>query len=102
MASVECPLGLPHKAARARCLCAADLDPERQLNWPPGSHERALVYQWTLFAMSELEPAIIESRSHREDDPARAKAGAERARAALAVVEAALDGHEYLVADRFS
>jgi len=86
----------------ALCLHLADLYPEGQLNWPLGSHERALVYQWTLFAMTELEPAIIESRTHRDDDPDRAKAGAERLQTAAAVIEATLERHEYLVADRFS
>jgi Glutathione S-transferase len=52
--------------------------------------------------MTELEPAIIEVRRHREDAPARAQAGAERFQAAAAAVEQALDGHEYLVGDRFS
>jgi glutathione S-transferase len=86
----------------ALCLHLADLHPDAQLNWPLATHERALVYQWTVFAMTELEPAIIEARRHREDDPARAQAGVERFQAAAAAVEQALDGHEYLVGDRFS
>jgi glutathione S-transferase len=86
----------------ALCLQLADLYPDAQLNWPLGTHERGLVYQWTLFAMTELEPAIIEARRHREDDPARAQAGVERFQAAAAAVEQALDGHEYLVGERFS
>lgn len=84
------------------CLHVGDLYPDAQLNWPPGTHKRALVYQWTLFAMTELEPAIVEARQYQEDDPPRAQAGAERVRAAAAVIEEALDGHEYLVGDRFS
>ena len=59
----------------ALCLQLADLYPDAQLNWSLGTHERGLVYQWTLFAMTELEPAIIEARRHREDDTARAQAG---------------------------
>jgi glutathione S-transferase len=86
----------------ALCLQLADTYPDAQLNWPLGTHERGLVYQWTLFAMTELEPAIIEVRQYGEDDPARAQAGTERFRAAAAAIEAALDGHEYLVGDRFS
>lgn len=86
----------------ALCLHLADLYPDAQLNWPLGTHERALVYQWTVFAMTELEPAIIEARRHREDDPVRAQAGVERFQAAAAAVEQALAGHEYLVGDRFS
>ena len=86
----------------ALCLQLADLYPDAQLNWPLGTHERGLVYQWTVFAMTELEPAIIEARRHREDDPARAQVGVERFQAAAAAVEQALDGREYLVGDRFS
>jgi glutathione S-transferase len=86
----------------ALCLHLADMYPDAQLNWPLTSHERGLVYQWTVFAMTELEPAIIEARRHREDDPARAQAGVERFQAAAVAVEQALDRHEYLVGDRFS
>jgi glutathione S-transferase len=86
----------------ALCLQLADVYPDAQLNWPLATHERGVVYQWTVFAMTELEPAITEARRHREDDPARAQAGAERFQAAAAAVEQALDGNEYLVGDRFS
>jgi glutathione S-transferase len=86
----------------ALCLHLADLYPDAQLNWPLATHERALVYQWTVFAMTELEPPIIDARYHREDDPARAQAGTERFQAAAAAVEQALDGREYLVGERFS
>jgi glutathione S-transferase len=86
----------------ALCLQLADLDLDAQLNWPLATHERGLVYQWTVFAMTELESPIIEARRHREDDPALARAGVERFQVAAAAVEQALDGHEYLVGDRFS
>ncbi len=85
----------------ALCLHLADLHPEAQLIPPLGTHERALVYQWTVFAMTELEPAIIEAR-RGDDDSARALAGAERFQAAAHAVEQALEGHGYLVGDRFS
>ena len=86
----------------ALCLQLADVYPDAQLNWPLATHERGLVYQWTVFAMTELEPAVVEVRRHREDDLARAQAGVERFQAAAAAVEQALDGHEYLVGERFS
>ena len=86
----------------ALCLQLADVYPDAQLNWPLATHERGLVYQWTVFAMTELEPAIVEVRRHREDAPARAQAGIERFQAAAAAVEQALDGHDYLVGERFS
>jgi glutathione S-transferase len=86
----------------ALCLQIADLYPDAQLNWPLATHERGLVYQWTVFAMSELEPAILEVRRKREDHPDHAQAGAERFTTAAAAIEQALDGHEYLVGERFS
>lgn len=86
----------------ALCLQIADLYPDAQLNWPLATHERGLVYQWTVFAMSELEPAILEVRRNREDNPEHAQAGAERFTAAAAAIEHALDGQEYLVGRRFS
>jgi glutathione S-transferase len=85
----------------ALCLHLADLHPDAQLIAPLGTHERALAYQWTVFAMTELEPAIIEVR-RSDADPARAEAGAERFQAAARAVERALEGHDYLVGDRFS
>jgi glutathione S-transferase len=86
----------------ALCLQLADAYPDAHLNWPLATHERGLVYQWTLFAMTELEPAILDARSHREDDPARAQTAIERFLAAAAAVEDALYGHQYLVGERFS
>ena len=86
----------------ALCLQLADLYPDGQLNWPLATHERGLVYQWTVFAMTELEPAITEARRYREDDPARAQAGTERFQVAAVAVEQALRGHAYLVGERFS
>jgi glutathione S-transferase len=86
----------------ALCLQIADLYPDAQLNWPLATHERGLVYQWTVFAMSELEPAILEVRRNREDNPDHAQAGVERFTAAAVAIEQALDGQQYLVGGRFS
>lgn len=86
----------------ALCLHLADLGPGARLTWPPATHERALVYQWALFAMTELEPAILEARRDRGGDPARSRASRERLSATAMVVERALDGRQYLVGDRFS
>jgi len=84
----------------ALCLHLADLHPRADLIPPPGTHERALAYQWTLFGMTELEPAIIETR-RGQDDPARAEAGAERFRVSVGPIEDALARHTHLVGDRF-
>ena len=73
-------------------LHIADLHPEAGLIPPPGSHDRALAYQWSVFAMTELEPAVLEvfrcsprggRRAHRgcEDRfPGRRRGRRERAR----------------------
>ena len=86
----------------ALCLHLADQHPEAGLIAPLGSHERALVYQWTLFAMTELQPAFGEAHRHRESDPARAQAGAERFQAAAEAVEQALEWQQFLVGDCFT
>ncbi|MFN0156034.1 MAG: glutathione S-transferase family protein [Gaiella sp.] len=85
----------------AICLHLADLHPEGGLNWPAGTHERALVYQWASFAMTELEPPIMEAWRY-EDHPDVVEKATERFRSAATVLEQALAGKEFLVGDRFS
>src|SRR5881227_560918 len=43
----------------AICLQLADLNPGAGLIPPLGSSERALVYQWVIFAMAELEAPLF-------------------------------------------
>jgi glutathione S-transferase len=86
----------------AVCLHLADLRPEGGLIPAVGTHERALVYQWAFFAMTEIEAPAIESRRTREKSAEVADAAAERVRAAVAVIGDALDGRACLVADRFT
>jgi glutathione S-transferase len=83
-------------------LALADRHPEAGLNFALGTRERELVYQWVLFAMAELEPTIVQVRDQRDADPARAEVAAERFSAGAALVERALEGHEFLVGDRMS
>jgi glutathione S-transferase len=85
----------------ALCLHVADCNPEANLIGAPGSHERALVYQWVAFALTEIEQGFAEAAYSEEGDPRRA-AGKERLQTAAAVVERALDGHDFLVGDRFT
>ena len=92
--------GLVFESA-AHCLHVADLHPEAGLLAPPGTHERALAYQWAFFAMAELEPPVMAFRASEESDPERAQVAAGRFRAAAQAVEDALDGRDYLVAGRF-
>jgi glutathione S-transferase len=86
----------------AICLHLADQHPEAGLIPALGSLARARVYQWASFAMTEVEPAIIEVARHSQNDPQRATAGADRFRAGAAVIERALDGREFLVEDRLT
>src|SRR6478672_1886364 len=50
----------------AICLHLADLHPDAGLAPAPGTPERALLYQWTIFAPAELEPPLIESAVHAQ------------------------------------
>ena len=86
----------------AICLHLADQHPEAGLIGPVGSHDRAAVYQWALYAMTEIEPPIVEFAWHSQGDPERAAAGADRFRGGAAVIERALEGHDFLVGERFT
>ena len=83
----------------AVCMHVADLVPEAELIPPPGTRERALVYQWVLFAMTEVEPAFLPLLPHRTTDPDAAAAARAVLRERLEVLEGALDGREFLVGD---
>jgi Glutathione S-transferase len=65
-----------------------------------GTHERALVYQWVIFTVTELEPYGFQAI--RETDPERKEAAAARYGLAVAAVENALGEREFLVGDRFT
>ena len=85
------------------CLHVADSHPDAGLIPDPGTFERARVYQWAFFAMTELEPALIRMYLARRADDASAVEKAERRLTkAGAAVAAALDGGDYLVGDRFT
>jgi glutathione S-transferase len=84
-------------------LHLADLHPEAALIPPAGTHERALVYQWCVFAMTELEPEVIEVFvARRAEDTERAGEAVGRFKDAAAVIEDALDDGDYLVGGRFT
>jgi glutathione S-transferase len=86
----------------AICLHLADLHPDAGLVPPPGTHDRALVYQWTIFAPAELEPPLLEAARWGERDPERAAAARRRFDAAAGAVSDGLEGTDYLVAGRFT
>jgi glutathione S-transferase len=83
-----------------------DSYPDAGLSAPVGSHTRALQYQWSFFAASELEPPLNEIARQLWGDgtPDDEQIVAARARFAtrVAVVADALEGKEFLVDDRFS
>jgi glutathione S-transferase len=87
----------------ALCLQVADLHPSANLIPPPGTYERGLVYQWTIFAMSELEPAIIRAYTAvRDGDAERTKSTQERLTNLLAALERSLDGQDFVTGDDFT
>ncbi len=91
----------------AICMHLADLFPEKRLLPPPGSVERALAYQWVLFAMSEMEPPLVALLGEaKKPEAERSPAVAAEARAAfgktIAALEKALAGRTFLLGDAFS
>ena len=86
----------------AICLHLADLHADAGLAPAPGTHERALLYQWTVFAPAEVEPPLIEAALYAQRDPDRAAAARRRFDDAAGAVSSALDGSEYLVGGRFT
>ena len=86
----------------AICLHLADLYPDAGLAPPPGTHERALLYQWTIFAPAELEPPLLEAAMQAQRDPDRAATARRRFDDAAGAVSSALDGSDYLVGGRFT
>jgi glutathione S-transferase len=88
----------------AICLQLADLYPEAGLIPPPGTSERALVYQWVMFAVAELEGplfrwirAIGEGTDGTTESMAR-----DRFTQAAAALESALSGRDWLLGAQFT
>jgi glutathione S-transferase len=85
----------------AICLTLADLHPAAGLLPPLGTDERALAYQWTVFAVSELEPSLFglaRARHAGTDDAALA----ERFTAVAAALRDALAERTWLLGDAFT
>ncbi len=87
-------------------LQIADQHPEAGLIGGLGTHERALHYQWALFATSEIDGALtdVARQLWGDGEPDQAVIAAARVRfaTASAVVEDSLAGGSFLVGDRFS
>ncbi|MFZ1880077.1 MAG: glutathione S-transferase family protein [Gaiellaceae bacterium] len=94
--------GRLHESA-AICLHVADLNPGSGLIAATGSHDRGRIYQWSFFAMTELETAMIAAiRAKRSDDEAATTAAQARLAKAVAALEETLAGHDYLLGDEFT
>jgi glutathione S-transferase len=99
--------GGPVFESAALCLHLADRHPEAGLIAEPGSHERALQYQWSFFAMTELEAPLMDVarqlwKDSGEPDAEIVEAARARFARGVEVVEAALAGGDHLVGDGFS
>jgi glutathione S-transferase len=85
----------------AICLQLADLHPDTGLIPALGSADRALVYQWVLFAVTELEAPLFRWLREAADDAGESPSRLRFAEAAAAL-ESALNGREWLLGDRFT
>jgi glutathione S-transferase len=90
----------------ALCLHLADLHPEAGLIETPGSHGRALQYQWAFFAVAELSEAMMtaarELWSDGEPDQEVVDRAMARLGAASDVVERAIAADGWLVGGKFT
>lgn len=73
--------------------------------YPTNIEDEARVFQWTLWAASEVEHHVITSLLVKlgiSKDVEGAKAGAEKVKPAMKVLDGYLKDHEWLVGDTFS
>ena len=85
----------------AICLQLADINPAAGLIPPPGSSERALAYQWTVFAVAELEAPLFRWIRELGEGTSESPAG-DRFVAAAAAMERALDARDWLLGATFT
>jgi glutathione S-transferase len=88
----------------ALCLHLADKYGEGKLAPAPGTTERALYYQWILFAMASIEPHLSRYTQLRssEGDAAEREREAKSIGEHLGLLEKALAGRQFIVGDRFT
>jgi glutathione S-transferase len=76
--------------------------------WPATVEDEGRAYQWTVWAMTELEEPILTTLLHRvffpeaQREPAKADDAAERAKKPLGVLEGALASRPHLLGDAFT
>ena len=80
----------------AICLQLADLNPDAGLIDPVGSAERGLVYEWVVFAVSELEAPLFRWIRELGEGVTNSPAH-DRFTEAVGAVESALAGRDWLV-----
>lgn len=91
----------------AICLWLAERFPEKGMIPPPATAGRALAYQWVLYAMTEIEPAVSQlsalarAPEGARDEHATAQAR-ERFQAAVRGLEPTLAAHPYLLGGDFT
>src|SRR6202011_3467841 len=85
----------------ATSLKFGDLSPDSGLLPPPGSSARALVYQWVMFGMTELEAPLYRWIGDIRDGATASPASGRFTEAAEAIA-AALDGKTWLLGDQFT
>jgi glutathione S-transferase len=75
--------------------------------WPKSVVDEGRAYQWSLWAMTELEEPVLTALMHRmflpkdQRDAKKADDAAERFKQPLGVLDGALAGREYLVGNAF-
>jgi glutathione S-transferase len=85
----------------AICLQLADLNPDAGLIATPGSPERALVYQWVLFGMTELEAPLFRWIGELNDGVTESPAG-NRFNQAAGALQAELGERDWLLGETFT
>lgn len=76
--------------------------------WPKRVEDEGRAFQWSVWAMTELEEPVLTTLLHGvvypegQRDAKKAEDAAERSKAPLAVLAGALAGRQYLVGDAFT
>ena len=76
--------------------------------WPKSVDDEGRAYQWSVWAMTELEEPVLTALLHRmflpqeQRDPKKADDAAERFKQPLSVLEGALAGRQYLLGNTFT
>jgi glutathione S-transferase len=91
----------------ALVLHLADRFPDAGLIAQPGSHQRALQYQWCFFAVTDMEGPLMDVarqmwKDSGEPDATIVDAATARFFATVGVIEKAVAGKSFLVGDAFS